>query len=133
MKPNSQWGLALLRLIVGIVFVMHGSQKLFTYGIHGVTGSFAGMGIPVSGFTAPLVTFVEFLGGIALILGLFTRWAALLLAINMVGAMYFVHLKNGFYAPGGVEYPLTLMAANVALFFAGPGIAAVDGLIGTRK
>lgn len=84
--------------------------------------------------TAVAVTFVEFLGGIALIFGLLTRWVALLLVINMLGAIFFVHFKNGFFAQGGgYEYPLTLLAANLALMLAGPGAAAVDKLITTRK
>lgn len=134
MNNNSQWGLTILRLVVGIVFLAHGSQKLFTLGFHGVGGFFAQVGIPLPMVTAVAVTFVEFLGGIALIFGLLTRWVALLLVINMLGAIFFVHFKNGFFAQGGgYEYPLTLLAANLALMLAGPGAAAVDKLITTRK
>jgi putative oxidoreductase len=73
---------------------------------------------------------VEFLGGIALILGLATRWASLLLAINMVGAIYFVHWKNGFYSNhGGYEFALSLLAACLALALSGAGALAMDSLI----
>lgn len=116
----------LVRIIVGIVFLVHGSQKLFVFGIHGVVGGFAQMGVPLPSISAPVVAFVEFLGGIALILGIFTRIAAILLAIDMCGAILFVHGKNGFFLPMGFEYPLTLLVANIAIAIGGPGEYAVE-------
>lgn len=127
------WGLTILRVVVGIVFAAHGGQKLFVYGFHGVTGSFTKMGIPLPAVSAIVVTLVEFLGGIALIAGLFTRWAAILLAINMSVAVLKVHARNGFFLPGGFEYALTLLAANVALALTGPGAAALDSAGGRRR
>ncbi|MEK7203957.1 MAG: DoxX family protein, partial [candidate division NC10 bacterium] len=74
-----------------------------------------------------------FLGGLALLLGLFTRWAAIPLAINMLVAILVVHLRGGFFVPEGVEFTLTLLAANVALALLGSGEASVDRLLGKRK
>lgn len=128
------WGLTVLRVIVGIVFLAHGCQKLFTFGFHGVAGMFGSMGIPLPAVTAVVVTLVEFLGGIALILGLVTRVAAALLAIDMLGAIVFVHAKNGFFIQHmGAEYPLTLLAANLCLLLAGPGAAALDAMFTRNK
>src|SRR2546430_8359996 len=61
---NQQWGLTVLRVIVGIVFLVHGAQKLFVFGFHGVAGMLGGMGIPVPAVSAVILTLVEFLGGI---------------------------------------------------------------------
>ena len=134
-RSNSQpWGLTVLRVVVGAVFLIHGCQKLFVFGFHGVAGFLAPLGVPAPGIAAAVVTLVEFVGGALLVLGLFTRWAALLLAIDMVVAILLVHLKHGFFnQQQGFEYPLTLLAATIALAFAGPGAASVDGVIRTRE
>lgn len=119
-------GLTILRLVVGAVFIVHGAQKFFVFGIGGVTAAFAQMHIPLPMIAAPVVAIVEFVGGIALVVGLFTRVAAILLAIDMVGAIVFVHGRNGFFLPMGFEYALTLLAVFVALAVAGPGEYSVD-------
>ena len=125
--------LAVLRVIVGAVFIAHGAQKLFVYGIAGTTGAFGGMGIPMAGVVAPLTAGIEFLGGIALVLGFGTRIAAALLAATMLGAITMVHLKGGFFLPSGVEYALTLFGAAAAIAIAGPGAASLDGRLFGRR
>jgi putative oxidoreductase len=123
-------GIAVLRWIVGVVFLFHGSQKLFVVHFAGTAAFFRQAGIPLPEVSAVVVTLVEFLGGVALILGVGTRLAAVLLAINMLGAIYFVHGKNGFSMQGGgYEYALTLLVANVSLALSGAGICALDNLI----
>ena len=130
---NQSWGITVLRVVVGIVFLAHGAQKLFVYGFHGTAGAFGGMGIPVPAVSSAVVTLVEFLGGAALIVGLLTRWAAALNGFDMVVAILLVHLKNGFLKPGGFEHPLTLLAACVALVMLGPGALSVDGALTKRE
>ena len=133
MKDDLQsWGITLLRLAIGGIFVAHGSQKLFIYGRSGVTGAMAHMGIPFPAISAVLATLTEFVGGIALLLGLFTRLAALPVAFAMFVALAKVHFKGGFFLPMGYEYVLTLMLANIALALTGPGAFALDNLLAKR-
>jgi len=129
----SSWGIAILRMAVGIVFAVHGSQKLFLYGFSGTTQAFLHMGVPLAAVVAPMVALLEFFGGMALIVGVATRLFAMLLAMEMIGAILIVHGKNGFFLPSGFEYAFTLLAANIGLMLAGPGAAAVENLFGRKK
>jgi putative oxidoreductase len=133
LTPLQGWGIAVLRIAVGIVFLAHGGQKLFMVGFGGVAGFLGQLGIPASMLAAVIVTLVEFLGGLALLLGLFTRWAAIPLAFNMAVAILTVHLPGGFFLPDGYEYAMTLLAANVALALLGSGEASVERLLEKRK
>ena len=124
--------LAVLRVVLGMTFILHGGQKLFVFGFAGVSGAFAQMGIPAPGILGPFVAFVEFFGGIAILLGLLTRLAALGIAATMVVAILTVHLKNGFFAPTGVEFPLSLLGSAIALIITGAGDFSLDAVIGKR-
>ena len=135
-EPNArrfEAGLAILRVIVGTVFMAHGAQKMFVFGFGGLTEVFAGMGIPLPVVAAPAVALLEFFGGLALIVGLFTPLVAAGLAVVMVGAIMFVHLPAGFFAPDGIEFTLTLFAAAVTLALTGAGAWSLDGLRRRRR
>ncbi|GEM48504.1 DoxX family protein [Deinococcus cellulosilyticus] len=123
-----QLALTVLRVLIGIIFMAHGYQKFFEYTIPGTTGAFGQMGVPLAGVIAPVVATLELVGGLALVTGFLTRITAGLLALNMLGAMVLVHLKGGFFAPNGIELPLSLMASTVALALGGAGAFALDGL-----
>ena len=126
-------GLTLLRAAVGTVFIAHGAQKLFVFGMSGVTGAFGQMGVPFPEITGPLVALLEFFGGIALLVGLLTRPAALGLAITMVGAMVMVHAPGGFFLPNGVEFTLLLSAVSLAFGIMGAGEFSIDALLARRR
>jgi putative oxidoreductase len=126
-------GITVLRVVVGIVFLAHGWQKVFVFGFPGTAGAFAGMGIPLPAVSSAVVTLVEFLGGAALVIGLLTPWAAALNGFDMVVAILVVHLKNGFLKPGGFEHPLVMLAACIALVMLGPGSVSVDGALAKRE
>jgi putative oxidoreductase len=119
-------GLLVLRVATGLVFLMHGYQKVFTYGLAGVGAGFEKMGIPMPMVMGPAIGILELVGGIALMIGLFTRAAAFLLACDMLGAMFLVHLKGGFFLPTGYEFVLILAAACAALALGGAGDMSID-------
>ncbi|HEX5500339.1 MAG TPA: DoxX family protein [Thermomicrobiales bacterium] len=130
------WGITILRVVVGVTFFLHGWQKLFDNGIGGTGQFFTMLGVPAPGIAAFLITFIELLGGAALIVGLFTRVAGVLLTLDMLGAILFFHHNNGFFAgnqPPGVELVLVLGAAALCLALNGPGLLALDGVLGLNR
>jgi putative oxidoreductase len=122
-------GLAIIRIIVGVVFMAHGAQKMFVYGHAGVTGAMTQMGIPLPALSAYLITFTELFGGLALVFGLLTRVAALPIAFSMLVAITQVHFKAGLFLPNGYEFALTMLAANIGLAVAGGGAFALDNVL----
>ena len=126
----ARWGMLPLRIVVAAVFLMHGGQKLFVWGLGGTTGGMTQMGIPLPGVAAVVVTFVELLGGLAIITGFLTRWAGVLLAIDMAVAILKVRLGAGFL--GGYELELTLFGAALTLAAVGAGGVSVDRLLDRR-
>ncbi len=123
-SPYRDYSLFVLRLFVGAVFITHGALKLFG-GLKGFTGFLQQYGVPQPDIMAPLVAAVEFLGGVAIILGFGTRTASLLLTGVMIVAMATVTLKVGF--AGGYDINLALLGGLLALLLAGPGKVAHGG------
>ena len=125
MSPG--WGVLPLRLVLGLVFVAHGAQKLFGFGLAGTAGFLGSLGIPLPTVAAAGLIAVELLGGVALILGAWTRIVAALLAADMLVAILTVHLRGGFFVPDGVEFVLTLLGGCLTLVGLGAGPCSVDG------
>jgi putative oxidoreductase len=117
--------LLVLRLVLGIIMIGHGYPKVFGGLSHHVQ-SVSNMGLP--GWLAYFSAAAEFLGGIAVILGLLTRLAALGITINMLVAVGKVHWKNGLLGQGGYQFPLGLAAIAFALIFFGAGPIALDAI-----
>ena len=121
--------LLVVRIIVGVIFVAHGAQKLF--------GAFGGPGLAgVVGMMGPLgylVTIGEFFGGLGLIFGVLSRFSAAALTLTMLGAIAMVHGKNGFFAPTGLEYNLALIGLLAPILIAGPGRFALSHFLPLPK
>lgn len=126
-----------LRIPLGVIFAAHGAQKLFGwfggYGLEGTGQWMASIGLEPGVLMAALSGSAEFFGGLALILGLLIRPAALVLAVTMLVAIFSVHFANGlFLANNGYEFGLALLAASVSLLISGAGRVSVDQLIANR-
>jgi putative oxidoreductase len=125
--PLTTTAVTILRVTLGFLFAAHGWQKFNEWTIAGTQASFAKMGVPAAEIAAPAVAVLELGGGIALILGILTRIAALLLALDMLGALFLVHASAGvFAATGGYELVLLLAAAALAVALTGAGRISVD-------
>jgi putative oxidoreductase len=127
--------LLVLRVVVGALFIGHGSQKLFgSFGGHGIegTGQFlAQLGYRPGHRHALLAGMAEFAGGLLLAVGLFTPLAAAIVIGVMVNAIGSVHGKNGpWMQSGGYEYHLVLIASMFVVAATGPGVASIDHAIG---
>lgn len=124
-----------LRLILGIVFFAHGSQKVLGIfggaGLAATAGFMAKLGVPP--LLAYVSSFTEFLGGILILAGLATRIWAAGLVVNMAVAIMLAHLPKGFFAPTGFEYPLTLLFVAFTVVFLGPGHYSVDAILSERS
>lgn len=126
-----------LRVPAGIIFIAHGAQKLFGwfggYGIEGTGQWMASIGLEPGWLMAAMAGGAEFFGGLAILLGLLTRPAALVLAVTMVVAIVTVHLGNGlFMANNGYEFGLALLAMSVSLVLSGSGRFGIDRLLQQR-
>ncbi|PWV83232.1 MULTISPECIES: DoxX family protein [Halomonas] len=131
------YGALALRIPVGLILAAHGAQKLFGwFGGHGLAGTAQWMesiGLAPGLLMALLAGGAEFFGGLALMLGLLTRPAALVSAFTMLVAIFSVHISHGlFIANGGYEFALALLAATVALTLQGAGRFSLDGLVAKR-
>jgi putative oxidoreductase len=121
----------ILRVPIGLILAAHGAQKLFGwFGGNGLAGTaqwLSSMGMEPGLLMAILAGGAEFFGGLALVLGLLTRPAALVAAFTMLVAIFSVHISNGlFAADGGYEYALVLMVALLALAVQGGGSLSMD-------
>lgn len=117
--------LLILRLVLGVIMVAHGYPKVFG-GLHRHVGFVVSLGLP--GWLAYLSAVAEFFGGILVIIGLFTRCAAIAILIDLLVAIWKVHWKHGLLAEGGYQFPLALAAIAFALIFIGGGPIALDSI-----
>jgi putative oxidoreductase len=124
----ASYGAMLLRLILGIVYIMHAYLALVVFGPAGMIAYQVRSGIPFPEIATWYLILAHGLGGIFLVLGIYPRWAALANVPVMLGALVFVHLKNGFWAhqsPSGYEYVLVLLVATVAAAMIGGGVLSL--------
>ena len=127
--------LLLVRLVIGLAFAAHGSQKLFGwfggYGLAGTAGFFESIGFKPGRFFALAAGFAELLGGLLIALGFGGPVGAMFVIAAMVVAIVAVHLRNGFFAQNnGVELPLLYLLVGVYYAFGGFGALSVDGALG---
>ena len=125
------YGLTVLRIFVGVIFAAHGSQKLFGWfgggGLAGTAQWMESIGLGPGTLMAALAGGTEFFGGLALIIGLLARPAALGLSFTLLVAIFSVHIHNGlFMANNGYEFALALLGGTVAVLIEGAGKLSLD-------
>ncbi len=118
--------LFVLRLTLGVIMVAHGSQKVFHH-MHDFVHTVGGLGMP--SWLAYFVMLTEFLGGLLILGGLFTRLAAFAITIEMLVAIWKVHWHNGLTGDHGFEFPLAVGTIAFALIFFGAGPIALDHIL----
>ena len=134
---NAGFSTLALRISAAIIFIAHGAQKLFAwfggYGLEGTGQWMASIGLEPGYQLALLSGSAEFFGGIALLIGLLVRPAALMLSITMLVAIFSVHFANGlFMTNNGYEFALALLAISVSLMLSGAGKLSLDNVIKQR-
>ncbi|KKC47471.1 oxidoreductase [Paenibacillus sp. D9] len=127
-------GILILRVVAGLLFAAHGTQKLFGwfggYGIKGTAGWLESLGAKPGVLMAVLAGLSELLGGLLLALGLWVWIAAALIIIPMLVAIAKVHGANGIWATSnGYEYNLILIAIALAVAFTGAGAYSIDAIL----
>jgi putative oxidoreductase len=131
--PVGDVALLVARVLLGVIMIAHGYQKLVVDGIGRTTAGFESMSIPVAIVSASFVTVVELVGGVLLVLGLMTRTVAGCMGFVMAGAAGFVHVRHGvFVAEGGWELVGSIAGALLALAVAGPGRFGLAHLLRER-
>jgi len=128
-------GLALFRLVLGLLMAAHGAQKLFGwfggYGLAAVSGYFESLGFRPGRFFATAASLAEFSGGLLLVLGLFGPIGPALMVSVMIVAAISVHWQNGLFAmSNGIEVPLLYATGATALALTGPGGYSLDAWLG---
>src|SRR3954468_11512570 len=132
-EPVRDVALLLGRVVLGVVLLAHGWQKLVIDGIAETHKQFEAMGIPLAIASSSFVTFVEFVGGVLLILGALTPVVVVAHLVVMVGAAGFVHVSHGIFATdGGWEVVGVIAAAELVIAACGPGRLSVDRLVLAR-
>ena len=132
--PARDIAMLITRIILGVVLFAHGWQKLMINGISDTYGQFEKLGIPLAIVSASFTSFVEFVGGVLIILGALTTTVVALDLIVMVGAAGFVHVTHGIFAKdGGWELVGVIVAVELALAAFGPGRYSVDDVVARRR
>lgn len=116
-----------LRLALGAVFAMHGYQKVFSIGHEGVAGFLGSLSIPLPSLMAYILAYGELVGGVFLILGFLTHWAAKFATVVAIVAFFTVHVSKGFFiSDGGYEFIILIGAAAISLMITGAGKYSLD-------
>jgi putative oxidoreductase len=133
-RSSAPYGILLLRVSLGVLFIAHAAAKIFVYTIPGTIQYFQSLGLPAVMAYAAIA--LELLGGIALVIGLYAPYVALPLAIHMLATIVFEHGKRGWAFSnegGGWEYPAFWAVTLIVLYLLGDGAHAVKPAFGDDR
>ncbi len=132
-RSVAAWGMLPLRCVVALVFLMHGAQKVFSFGVPGVQDMLTKLGFPLPGVFAIVLIAIELLGGLAILFGFVSRLAGAILAAEMAIAILVARSAGGFFTPYGFEFELTLMGACLTIAAVGAGGVSLDSIMERRR
>jgi putative oxidoreductase len=132
LPQSTDLGLLILRVALAIILLYHGVPKLMNFG--GTAAGFQGMNVPAPSLSVAFAIIAEVVGGLLILLGIAVDIAGVLVMIDMLGAIVFVHLHNGFdFGKGGWEHPFTILSIALSLVLTGPGRYSVGNRAGGNE
>lgn len=134
MNKTTGLGLLIIRVAFGLIMIAHGLLKFAVGGLPGSQAYLAELGVPAAPIFGVLLPFAEVILGGLVVIGLLTRISALVLAVISVGAIFLVHLQNGFFVTeGGFEFVALLAAVGVGIALTGAGSLAIDSIFSKKR
>jgi putative oxidoreductase len=124
------WGITVVRIVAGIILIVAGCSK-FAGGLGGFAGFIGQVGFPAPELAAPLIATWELVTGLLLLVGFGTRWVALLMVIEFLTTTFIVKLPRAGWDNSRID--MMMLAAAVLFLLAGPGKAAVDEMLATKR
>jgi putative oxidoreductase len=132
-EKTVNWGVVLFRIVLGAIFLVNGMHRLLLFDFQRGVDFLEHVGTRAPTLDGGIVTFTELIAGAALVLGLFSRWAAAALLLDVLIGLWIVDVNAASFLPSGGKFTLVLLAATLAIMLAGSGGLALDDIVACWK